>query len=450
MDESESNDDASKREAATSRLTFVKIARRLCDKGCVALALASLSSQCPNLRRVAICALGLFSCATQTKEARDLTSWRERPQLAMVMDSVQRALTLRCAMHLARNEKHKAAECQSHPPVSMLPAVSAVFLAKAVLVVTKPGDDMFNRSNQIFLSQSENHGAFKDCFDLPAFISLFCCNMSEEPRQALTERIWALYLLKDGVQDEFSFRVASRRHVQALLLTSLDSHTCRRHISGVGFEQTLLLETMHRLLVRGGRPAFSHLVSNMGILSWIRGILLGRKSFALQTVDMCCQLLEILNTTVAQIQERLEDEVPIEHLCVEALNLAGPVVCLCNNVSKGGVSGRQSTLLYMPLLESVCCYLKALRPFVASVQQSGLSPENGVRLSSAMEFIADTKGNEVLFRRSLGSFCTLPLSADCVDEDAIVSLCDTVFSFILRQSDDDHHGMYAVMLDNRS
>ena len=87
------------------RQTFVKIVRRLSDKGCISLAFASLSSKCPALRKIAVATLCLFLQAMHTKEAHELLSWRERPQLAMIIDSVQRGLTVRRAIKASRRSE---------------------------------------------------------------------------------------------------------------------------------------------------------------------------------------------------------------------------------------------------------------------------------------------------------------------------------------------------------
>ena len=71
--------------------------QQLCDKGVLALCLASLSCRCPSLRQLAIAILYHFSRVLDWKEAHELASWRERPQLLMVLSSLQRGLVARKA-----------------------------------------------------------------------------------------------------------------------------------------------------------------------------------------------------------------------------------------------------------------------------------------------------------------------------------------------------------------
>lgn len=83
---------------------FVLVAQRLCDKGALSLALGSLCSDCSSLRKVAVATLGHIKMALDSREARNLSTWRERPQLAMIVDSVQSGIAVRAALRLDPNE----------------------------------------------------------------------------------------------------------------------------------------------------------------------------------------------------------------------------------------------------------------------------------------------------------------------------------------------------------
>jgi hypothetical protein len=62
---------------------FAAIAQRLCEKGALSLSMASLCSNCEHVRQLAVSALDLFLMVLSTQEARDASSFRERPQIAM-------------------------------------------------------------------------------------------------------------------------------------------------------------------------------------------------------------------------------------------------------------------------------------------------------------------------------------------------------------------------------
>ena len=96
--DTDDNDKDESEEDMAQRQAFSTIARKLCDRGCISLAIASLSSRCPLMRKVAVAICGLFLRALQMKESHEMKSWRERPQQEMIMASLQRGLTVRRAM----------------------------------------------------------------------------------------------------------------------------------------------------------------------------------------------------------------------------------------------------------------------------------------------------------------------------------------------------------------
>merc|ERR1712086_295710 len=74
---------------------FGGVCRRICDRGGITLAIASLSSRCRSIRKVAVAICGLFIKALKMQESHGIKSWRERPQLEMIMSSLQRGLAVR-------------------------------------------------------------------------------------------------------------------------------------------------------------------------------------------------------------------------------------------------------------------------------------------------------------------------------------------------------------------
>ena len=314
------------------RETFVKITRRLSEKGCISLGLAALSSKCPNVRRVAIATLGLFLKAVHMEEAHSLKTWRERPQIAMVLDSVQRGIAVRRAITLARRKEEGTEDQQLLIP--MFPAVSAVFLGWSALIVSRPSDAMFASANRSFLRLDDYHGAFKDCFALPAFISLFCGSFAEENSQARRERLWALQLLKDGVRDSYCYKVAARRHAPALIMTSFESLVCCGGLHDTDAEPYLLLEAIESLLLNGGHAARHHLISNLGLCSWLRGILIGKQhSFAFPSSKMLILFVRLVdNAFKCAVREDNEETGSVGDVRSEAMAMAGPLVHACDKM----------------------------------------------------------------------------------------------------------------------
>jgi len=278
IDEGENNDgdvtmdDVKTDETSEHRRNYVTLCRKVFDKGGVALALASLSSRCPTLRKIAVSICGLFLWALQTKEANELKSWRERPQLAMLMSSVQRGLAVRRALQVQRVERD---DCgidlggtdAYHHKIPLIPAVSAVFLARATRILSQPNDAMFSQLNRYFLRLSEFHGAFQDFFGLPTILSLYCSSADELSRSRV-ERSWALSLLKDGCVDEFCYKIIAQHHIPELLMSSFDTLIGQPESER---EMCLTLDVLKTFITSAGSRA-SDLVCRQGILAWLYGI----------------------------------------------------------------------------------------------------------------------------------------------------------------------------------
>lgn len=260
--------------AKSGMAMLTRMAQRLCEKGGLSLALASLCSKCPALRQVALSVISFFMWAIDSEEAREITSWRERPQLAMLLHSVHRALAVRRAILMAREEENGIKESATWS-VPCFPGFSAVFLARAAFALTRPGESMFVPLNKFFLSIDSEHGAFRDMNRLPAFITFLCSSSDDPDDQARDERLWALKLFKAGFLDESCFKMVAACHAPELLLTTIYNHRMRRTTTGGTDDEEclVLLEAVETMMVRGGRHAMHQLVGRMGLLSWLRTVL---------------------------------------------------------------------------------------------------------------------------------------------------------------------------------
>lgn len=290
-----SDEDNNNEESAANReqyQAFCHFSKRLCDKGIISLALASLSSRCPALRKVAVAICGLFLKALQMAESHAMKSWRDRPQVEMLMSSVQRGLAVRRAMQIL---KAKEAQDDRMINVPMLPSVSATFLAKSLLILTRPSDDIYGPINRYFLRLNDYHGAFQDCFTLPAFLSLYC-NSSDDQSRCKIERNWALFALKDGVVDDFSYRIISKHHIPELTMSSMDSLMDSPENTG---EVSLTIDVLCSLVEAGGSRAATHLIDRLGLLSWLHGIIGWRLiSSVLPYTAVKCKFLKLITAAV--------------------------------------------------------------------------------------------------------------------------------------------------------
>jgi hypothetical protein len=107
-----------------------------------------------------------------------------------------------------------------------------------------------------FLRLTDYHGAFQDCFGLPAFLSLYSSS-SDELSRCRTERSWALLSLKDGAVDEYCYRIISQHHVPELIMSSFD---CMMDDPESKSELYLTIDVIDTLIQSGGVRASNHLL----------------------------------------------------------------------------------------------------------------------------------------------------------------------------------------------
>jgi len=418
------------------RETFVKIARRLSERGCISLGLAALSSKCPDLRRVAIATLGLFLKAVHLEEAHSLKTWRERPQIAMILDSVQRGIVVRRAISLARRQEEGGHDQPILIP--MFPAVSAVFLGWSALIVSRPSDDMFASANRCFLRLDDYHGAFKDCFALPAFISLFCGSFAEENSQARRERLWALQLLKDGIRDSYCYKVAARRHAPALILTSFESLVGCGGLHEADAEPYLLLETIDCFLLNGGYAARHHLISNLGLCSWLRGLLIGKPcNFLFPSTNTFRLFLRLVNNAFkCGIEEEKEEPGSLGDVRAEAMAIAGPLV---GNYAE--VRDRVTESATGDILHTLLCTLETLS-ICSSLGMDCKTPtlfdslrDDGITISAACRVLDEAAAlSDDMRHKAARALSTLPASISAGDEGIGKKLCLSILQNAKQQT----------------
>ena len=421
---------------------FGIICKRISDRGGIALAIASLSSRCPSIRQLAIAICGLFLTALQMQESHGIKIWRERPQQELILSSIQRGLAVRRSIQIQKCnnmvdgiELGEMTTTETTINIPMLPAVSAIFLAKALLIVSRPGDDMYGPINRYFLRLVDYHGAFQDCFGLPAFLSLYCSSSAELSRCRI-ERGWALLCLKDGVVDEYCYRIISQHHVPELLMSSVDSMMDDPDSHS---ELYLTLDVIETLIQSGGVHASTHLIKRQGLLSWLHGIISWRRiSSVFPYVALKCKFLNLITAAVdsyRSIKHPSNDEE-----CYEKVSLANNVVRICldnddqipttTTYDDESVPDTLSTLI-----GSTCNALWAinLAGRQSLVVPSTLYSGGAISQSDMSSLLVKFVQHEDMFEKVLSTLCDLPLASNDTDISAAKLFSSLALAFILKQ-----------------
>jgi hypothetical protein len=375
---------------------FVRVVQRLCEKGALSLSIAALASHCSELRNVALSCLSLFLKAMTLEAATSLSSWRERPQLLLLLNSLQRGLALRRALTAAASGLIETIK---------IPALSAIFFAKAALVLMKPGDPMFSPINRYFLKIEDSHGAYDEFTRLPAFIALFC-SPSDEPELARRKRLWALQFLKDGFIDSSCYRMVAVCHAPELLLSSLESLAARSDQEEVESECVQLIETLTRLVEFGEDRAARHLIGRLGLLSWIRAYLVSsNRGLCLPSADSKKAFLEFVYAAVEST--RLYHERESDPCLPELVGLLQPLVDLALSFD--------TKLAFDELFYSIFI---AIASKVVPKDQCEVDGKDGVWISSARRLLDDVP---IEWKRDIcRAVASVPLrvNEECTMEDA--------------------------------
>lgn len=439
MEVDKDSDDESEEEDFAQRQAFSTIARRLCDRGCISLAIASLSSRCPLVRKVAVAICGLFLKALQMKESQEMKSWRERPQQEMIMASLQRGLAVRRAMQMKKIEEADTGvelgstnTSKQRFNVTMLPALSAVFLAKALLIVSRPNDDMYGAMNKYFLRLNDYHGAFQDCFGLPAFLSLYCSS-SDDLIRCRTERNWALLTLKDGAVDEFCYRIISQHHVPELIMSSFDS-LCDQ--LGGRSELSLTIDVIQCLIQSGGSRSATHLIKRLGLLSWLHGVISWRSiSSVLPCATLKCKFLRLISTAVESYCNEYstsDSSDGDQSVFLEKTPLADIVIRICLDESEASSNESHA------VLAAACDTLWTIH--VADKKQGIAVPQTQrvglTALAQMTDLLTKCVQNDEMFAQALVSMSALPYSVmgdEQQDGQPPRLFCELALSFILEE-----------------
>jgi hypothetical protein len=406
------------------RESFAKFAYRLYQKGALSLCLSCLSSRCESLRGLAISCLYYFLTALKLKESHEIAQWRERPQLEMILNSVQRGIVVAKAKMSSEAQGNQTGDSSSLS-IPVFPAVSALFLARAALIAGKPADEMYSSINGHFLRLKDFHGAYNDCFSLPAFMILFC-STHDDNNQDRRERIWSLQLLRDGIIDEYSYKVVSRRHVIELLMSSFDGFCHHNRTNVYQGKQSFSYETECNLIIAilqrcfscGGLTCYNHLFKSMGLISWIQMMIESHSELSYINLKFFQMVFSALQAIKQCIQSNPEET--SELLFIDVIALCQSIMSACETKFSGPHCKSSSVYVLSTTLSGILALSREVHEEMASNQQIMFEPcNNGIHMTSAMKFLKSIEHDAALLQKSVIALSYFPI--DFGNEDSTTS-----------------------------
>lgn len=393
----------------TDSAASTETVQRLCEKGIVSLCLVALSSASEEIRAYSVCVLGIVLCTAGTIKAQESSTWRNRSQLVMILNSVQRSLVVLKACSRGDGSDSNSLF------VPKLPPLVSLFLARASLVLSRPDDDLYVPLNRYFLKTEDDCGAFQDTNRLPGFMSLFC-SANENPEQSRAERLWALQLLRDGLVDSASYRLVASCHAPELILSSFEIvRLSKQSVEAKSVEYCLLQDVLKVMVENGGYSAHTHLLGRMGILSWLRSYCTSRPlEEAFPTSKSACSFYKLVNSVidVARRSPKLTSQVSSE----EALGLIQPVVSLSLRTLSSSEQVTDSIFLdAVDVLDSIGRLLKTISDDGGSIPRNeihplGIAMETSIRIMHLAQRVDNDDDDCDFQKRTLRVLCNLPVS----------------------------------------
>lgn len=402
------------------RESFSKIVYRLFQKGAISLSLSCLSSKCLDMRRLGLSTLFYFIEGLKLKESQDISQWRERPQLEMILDSVQRGLSLERIKKIKHFDSDENTEYKSEDLLPMLPSVSALFLARAVLIISKPADEMYASINRHFLRIQDYHGAYNECFSLPAFMILFC-STNNDNNQARRERIWGLQLLKDGIIDEYSYKAVARRHVPELLMSSFDGFCCCHDYANTNGKLTsifdtecfMILEVLQLCLDNGGLSCYNYFAMRIGLFSWIQTTFDSHAAKSVINLKFF-RLLHSALKAAKHFQGEIGDD-SIEVALFDTVKLARSVVCTFESKFASNHSDGITQMQFSSITCDILHMIKSIPSnIIGELNDSGtmfqVCRNGGIPISSAFVLFEYVKNHDESLHKLIQALSYFPIS----------------------------------------
>ena len=197
-------------------------------------------------------------------------------------------------------------------------------------------------------------------------------------------------------------------------MTSFESLVSGGGLYEADAEPYLLLETIECLLLNGGHAARHHLISNLGLCSWLRGILIGKQhSFVFPSDKLLLLFFRLVdNTFKCATREENEESGSVGDVRSDAMDMAGPLVDAYEQMRRHTTSESAIREILYALLStldtlSICSGLGMEGKTTPSFDSLRL---DGISITSALQLLEEDAGSRgEMSAKATRSLSTLPI-----------------------------------------
>ncbi|KAI5634914.1 nucleolar pre-ribosomal-associated protein 1 domain-containing protein [Phthorimaea operculella] len=207
--------------------------------GLLSVPVMALASHCPRMRAAAYHVLHRFWMLHQTDT-------RHKNDKLFLTDFIN---TLRQSLSTAIIAEHEVVENLRNPRI---PAVDALYLAKALMVSTAPMDPLYKLVNNFFIAKE-----IVDLTVVPDFLSLF----HDSDVEAVERRLWILDIIKNGTKTMTDVNVLFKTMCLKMIMDFCCTVLCDRKTQ----EKTISTISSIVSIPR----ACEILVEGYGLISWL-------------------------------------------------------------------------------------------------------------------------------------------------------------------------------------
>ncbi|CAH2092542.1 unnamed protein product [Euphydryas editha] len=214
---------------------------KLLRTGLLSVPVMGLSSHCPLMRAAAYHVLHRFCLLLETET-------KHKNDKLLLMDFVT---TLRQSLSTAIDSAANEGELKDIKNPK-LPAIGALYLARALLVVTSPSEPLYKPVNNFLIAKQ-----FVDLTVVPDFLSLF----HDSDVEAIDRRNWILDIIRDGTKTMLDVNVVFKTMCLKMIMD---------------FYNTVLSDRKTKVKILGALNsiasvprAFEILIEGYGFMSWL-------------------------------------------------------------------------------------------------------------------------------------------------------------------------------------